>query len=159
MPQKGAAFALYAEEDIRDGSGRLLYEKDALVRTFVADAKGQAWSGDTDGTDGNPAGLPMGTYRLVQTKAGEGFALDEAAIRPRSSRFLIKTAIRRCLPGESYLLLAEKKTVELPEKERPSVPQPAPASNPKTGDVARPEALAFLGLCSLAIIIRRRKNR
>ena len=160
VPQKGAAFALYAEEDIRDGSGRLLYEKDALVRTFVADAKGQAWSGDTDGTDGNPAGLPMGTYRLVQTKAGEGFALDEAATRPRIITFSYKDSHTPVIyRDESYLLLAEKKTVELPEKERPSVPQPAPASNPKTGDVARPEALAFLGLCSLAIIIRRRKNR
>ena len=98
--------------------------------------------------------------KSIQTKAGEGFALDEAATRPRIITFSYKDSHTPVIyRDESYLLLAEKKTVELPEKERPSVPQPAPASNPKTGDVARPEALAFLGLCSLAIIIRRRKNR
>ena len=126
----------------------------------MTDEKGQAWSGDKDGTDGNPEGLPLGTYRLIQTKAGKGFLLDETAKQPRIITFSYKDSRTPVIyRDESYLLLAEKKTVELPDRELPFISQPVSAAKPKTGDVARPEALAFLGLCSLAIIIGRRKNR
>ena len=70
----GAEFAVYADEDIctpdyqRDENGDRIriYEKDSLVATAVTDESGLAEIED----------LPIGSYRIEETKAPEGFVLD-----------------------------------------------------------------------------------
>ena len=67
----GAEFAVYANEDIytpdhqvdKDGNRIVVYEKDVKVADAVTDAEGKAVIGD----------LPLGTYRIEETKAPEGF--------------------------------------------------------------------------------------
>lgn len=73
-PLEGAEFKVYAAEDIytadfqKDGDGnRLLeYASGTLAGTLVTDRDGRASIG----------GLPPGTYRVVETKAPEGFVPD-----------------------------------------------------------------------------------
>ena len=70
-----AEFAVYAAEDIytpdwqRDENGNriVIYAKDALVATVKTDEKGTAVVED----------LPLGTYRIEETKAPYGFVLNK----------------------------------------------------------------------------------
>ena len=69
-----AEFAVYADEDIytpdhqrdADGNRITVYAKDTLVATVTTDASGTAVVED----------LPLGTYRVEETKAPFGFALN-----------------------------------------------------------------------------------
>lgn len=73
----GAAFDLYAAETIytpdhqKDAQGKrcVEYEKDVLVATAVTDENGEAVVED----------LPLGTYRIEEKKAPEGFVLKNPA--------------------------------------------------------------------------------
>nr|WP_305136075.1 SpaA isopeptide-forming pilin-related protein [uncultured Schaedlerella sp.] len=73
----GAEFEVSAAEDIytpdgqKDGEGNRIREYAAgeLVTTLTTDREGKASVSD----------LPLGTYRIVETKAPEGFALNEMA--------------------------------------------------------------------------------
>ena len=73
----GAVFEVYAAEDIytadfqKDAEGNriLEYAKDTLVATLTTDENGEAVLGN----------LPLGTYRVVETKAPDGFVLNEEA--------------------------------------------------------------------------------
>ena len=70
----GAEFAIYAAEDIytpdhqRDEQGNrlVIYPKDTLVQMVITDEEGKAVLGD----------LPLGTYRVEETKAPVGFVLN-----------------------------------------------------------------------------------
>ena len=81
----GAEYAVYAAEDIftpdyqRDKNGDRIrfYEKDALVTTVTT---GESGTAEVDG-------LPLGTYRVVETKAPEGFVLNP---EPREVTFAYK---------------------------------------------------------------------
>lgn len=76
-PLPGAAFDLYAAETIytpdhqKDAQGNrcVEYEKDVLVATAVTDENGEAVVED----------LPLGTYRIEEKKAPEGFVLKNPA--------------------------------------------------------------------------------
>ena len=69
-----AEFAVYAAEDIytpdyqkdENGNRIVIYAKDALVASLTTDAKGTAVVED----------LPLGTYRIEETKAPYGFVLN-----------------------------------------------------------------------------------
>ncbi len=73
----GAEFEVYAAEDIytadcqKDAEGNRIWEYAAgeLVAALATDGEGKASVSD----------LPLGTYRVVETKAPEGFVLNEAA--------------------------------------------------------------------------------
>ncbi len=73
----GAEFGVYAEEDIytadfqKDGDGKriLEYASGTLVETLVTDEDGKAFLGN----------LPLGTYKVIETKAPEGYVRNEAA--------------------------------------------------------------------------------
>ena len=87
-PIEGAEFEIRAAEDIYSPEGganaELLYSAGELVVTLTTDADGQTWTGqeDWEGTD-IAKGLPLGTYTVTQTVAGEGFALSEENAKPR----------------------------------------------------------------------------
>lgn len=71
----GAVFEVYAAEDIytadfqKDSEGNriLEYAKDTLVATLTTDEKGEAVLNE----------LPLGSYRVIETKAPEGFVLNK----------------------------------------------------------------------------------
>lgn len=73
----GAVFEVYAAEDIytadfqKDDEGNriLEYAKDTLVATLTTDEIGEAVLGN----------LPLGTYRIAETKAPDDFVLNEEA--------------------------------------------------------------------------------
>jgi len=87
-PIEGAEFEIRAAEDTYSPEGganaELLYSAGELVVTLTTDADGQTWTGqeDWEGTD-IAKGLPLGTYTVTQTVAGEGFALSEENAKPR----------------------------------------------------------------------------
>ena len=74
---EGAVFEVYAAEDIytadfqkdSDGNRILEYASDALVATLTTDENGEAYLSD----------LPLGSYRIVEVTAPEGFVLNESA--------------------------------------------------------------------------------
>ena len=74
---EGAEFKVYAAEDIytadfqkdENGNRILEYASGALVETLVTDKEGKA----------NIQDLPLGTYRVEETKAPEGFVLNGEA--------------------------------------------------------------------------------
>lgn len=74
---EGAVFEVYAAEDIytadfqkdSDGNRILEYDADALVATLTTDENGEAYLSD----------LPLGSYRIVEVTAPEGFVLNESA--------------------------------------------------------------------------------
>ncbi len=67
----GAVYGLYAREDIMhpDGSGNVLYEKDALITTMTTDAGGEA----------RADGLPLGRYFVKEITPSTGYTLDSAS--------------------------------------------------------------------------------
>ena len=70
----GAEFAVYAAEDIytpdhqvdEAGNRTVIYPKDTLIQKVTTDEKGEAILND----------LPLGTYRVVETKAPTGFVIN-----------------------------------------------------------------------------------
>lgn len=70
----GAEFAVYAAEDIytpdhqvdEAGNRTVIYPKDTLIQKVTTDEKGEAILTD----------LPLGTYRVVETKAPTGFVIN-----------------------------------------------------------------------------------
>lgn len=72
---EGAEFAVFAAEDIKspdhqcdeNGNQILLYKKDELVSKLKTDQEGKA----------ELSGLPLGSYKISETAAGEGFILSE----------------------------------------------------------------------------------
>ena len=72
---EGAVFEVYAEEDIyspdyqcdEQGNRIVLYEKDNLVSSLTTDADGKAILSE----------LPLGSYRIVETIAGNGYVLNK----------------------------------------------------------------------------------
>ncbi len=68
----GAEFVIKAKETIYspDGQGNVLYEAGAEVAKLITDEEGWAYANN----------LPLGAYELIETKAGEGFALDQERI-------------------------------------------------------------------------------
>ena len=87
-PIAGAKFEIRAEEDIYSLEGGAhaakIFEKGALVVTLISDENGQTWTGqeDWEGTE-IAKGLPLGSYTVTQTEAGEGFYLSEENALPR----------------------------------------------------------------------------
>lgn len=71
---EGAEFAIYAAEDIftpdhqvdEQGNRHVIYAKDTLVKTVTTDKNGEAVIKD----------LPLGKYRVKETKAPAGFVLN-----------------------------------------------------------------------------------
>lgn len=71
---EGAAFEIYAAENIftpdhqvdEQGNRHVIYAKDTLVKTVTTDKNGEAVIKD----------LPLGKYRVKETKAPSGFALN-----------------------------------------------------------------------------------
>ena len=61
-----AVFHVYAEETIEDGSGNVVYEKGSLVAVVPTDETGHARLME----------LPLGSYRIVEAAAPEGYELD-----------------------------------------------------------------------------------
>ena len=72
---EGAVFEVYAAEDIytpdfqkdADGNRMVVYAKDTLVTTITTDEEGKATAED----------LPLGTYRVVEKIAPNGFTLNK----------------------------------------------------------------------------------
>ena len=72
---EGAVFEVYAAEDIytpdfqkdADGNRMVVYAKDTLVTTITTDEEGKATAED----------LPLGTYRVVEKTAPNGFILNK----------------------------------------------------------------------------------
>lgn len=72
---EGAVFEVYAAEDIytpdfqkdADGNRMVVYAKDTLVTTITTDEEGKATAKD----------LPLGTYRVVEKTAPNGFTLNK----------------------------------------------------------------------------------
>lgn len=70
----GAEFAVYAAEDIytpdhqvdEAGNRTVIYPKDTLIQKVTTDEKGEAILND----------LPLGTYRVVETKVPTGFVIN-----------------------------------------------------------------------------------
>ena len=70
----GAEFVIYAAEDIytpdhqvdEAGNRTVIYPKDTLIQKVTTDEKGEAILND----------LPLGTYRVVETKAPTGFVIN-----------------------------------------------------------------------------------
>lgn len=87
-PIEGAQFEIRAAEDIYSPEGGVnatrLYAKGDLVVTLTTDKNGQTWTGQEDWEGTKIAkGLPLGKYTVIQTKAGDGFALGTENAKPR----------------------------------------------------------------------------
>ncbi len=67
-PLAGAEFALYAGEDIKNNEGKIIVKKDTLLDTVTTDKDGKAVFRED---------LPFGTYRIQETKAPEGYVLED----------------------------------------------------------------------------------
>jgi len=65
---EGAAYGLYAKEDIISARGDILVEADALIETETTDA---------DGKIAFMADLPLGTYYVKEVEAAPGYLLDK----------------------------------------------------------------------------------
>lgn len=86
-PVQGAKFEIRAAKDIYSQEGGVnavkLFEKGELVVTLTTDETGQTWTGQEDWEGTNIAkGLPLGTYTVTQTAAGEGYYLSEENAAP-----------------------------------------------------------------------------
>ncbi len=81
-PIQGAKFEIRAAKDIFSQEGganaKCLFKKGELIVTLTTDENGQTWTGqeDWEGTE-TAKGLPLGTYEITQSVAGEGFYLSE----------------------------------------------------------------------------------
>ena len=67
-PLAGAEFSLYAGEDIKNIDGKVIVKKDTLLDTVTTDKDGKAVFRED---------LPFGTYRIQETKAPEGYVLED----------------------------------------------------------------------------------
>lgn len=106
----GAEYAVYAAEDIytpdfqRDENGDRIkfYEKDALITTVTTDETGTAEVSD----------LPLGKYRVVETKAPEGFVLstDEEISNPDAEALNMDAEAEDAAEGEAGSTGKDRKT-------------------------------------------------
>lgn len=93
VPLKDVEFALYANKDIPnpDGHSANLYNKDDLVATSKTNATGYAEFRD----------LPLGEYRVVETKTNDGYVLNDnvtnIVITPDSNIVLDMTNILKTI--------------------------------------------------------------
>ena len=66
IPLKGAKFDLYAEEDITDGLGNIIYEKGTIIKTEVSNEKGMIYFSD----------LYLGKYSFKEVESTNNNVVD-----------------------------------------------------------------------------------
>ena len=133
VPQKHAEFELYTEKGV-------------LVQKLTTNAEGRAWTGGSDNQRGEPEGLLLGTYRLVQTKQGEGFE-DRKLPEDRMIRLSYENSETPVVyQDETYHLALEEASGQNTTGENST------DSRPKTGDRMHPKALMAMLAASAATL-------